>query len=56
LGLKINKAFTVHPTDKSKSTVVPDTANYSQNIAALMKNHAYRKLKWTLLNLWSARP
>jgi hypothetical protein len=44
-ALKVNEALTVLLADKGNATVVLDTADYNQKIAALLEDKAYRKLK-----------
>jgi hypothetical protein len=44
LALKVID-LTVLPADKDNATVVLSTTNYNWKIAALLENHAYRKLK-----------
>jgi hypothetical protein len=42
---KASEVLTVHPADEDGVTVVLNTANYNQKIAALLEDQAYRKLK-----------
>jgi hypothetical protein len=44
LALNVNEALMVLLADKGNVIMVLDTADYNQNIAALLEDQAYRKL------------
>jgi hypothetical protein len=54
-ALKANVELMVLLGDKGNVTVVLDTTEYTQMIAALLEDQVYRKLKKDPSNLWSTR-